>query len=49
MRLVGIILLAVGISLLVFVGYSYFQEQNRLRSPIPEGRGVKVIFVTPSR
>ncbi len=48
MKIVGVILLAIGIALLLFVGYSYIKEQNKLRSPIPEDRGVKVIFVTPA-
>ncbi len=49
MKTAGVILVAIGIALLVFVGISYLQEKNKLRSPIPEERGVKVIFVTPTK
>ncbi len=49
MKIVGVILLAIGIALLSFVGYSYIKEVSKLRSPIPEDRGVKVIFVTPTK
>lgn len=47
MKTVGVILVAVGLALLVFVAFSWFQEANKVHSPIPEEGGVKVIFVTP--
>jgi len=49
MKQIGYILIAVGLALLVFVAYSFIQEGKRLHSPIPEEKGVKVIFVTPKR
>ena len=49
MKTVGVILVAVGIALLLFVGYSYISEKNKMHSPVPEDRGVKVIFVTPTQ
>ncbi len=48
MKIIGVVLLSVGIALLLFVGYSYLKERMRVHSPIPEERGVKVIFVTPA-
>ncbi len=47
MKNVGLILIAVGLALLVFVGYNFVREKNKIASPIPEEEGVKVIFVTP--
>ena len=48
MKIVGYVLIAFGLALFVFLGYNYFKEKNRVISPIPEEKGVKVIFVTPS-
>ncbi|MFA6533024.1 MAG: hypothetical protein WCT22_03435 [Patescibacteria group bacterium] len=45
----GIILIAVGIALLMFVSYNLIKEKNKIASPIPEDKGVKVIFVTPAK
>ena len=45
----GIILIAVGIALLIFISYNFLAEKNKIVSPIPEDKGVKVIFVTPSK
>jgi glycopeptide antibiotics resistance protein len=49
MKRLGIILIAIGIALLMFVFYNFIKEKNKLASPIPEDTGVKVIFVTPSK
>ena len=48
MRYVGLVCIGAGIAILVFFGYLYMQEQNRMRSPIPETTGVKVIQLSPS-
>ncbi len=49
MKNVGVILIAIGLALIIFVAYNFFQESNKMASPIPEEKGVKVIFVTPSK
>ncbi|MEK7597134.1 MAG: hypothetical protein AAB441_00635 [Patescibacteria group bacterium] len=49
MKGLGIILIAIGIALLMFVSYNFLAEKNRIASPVPEDKGVKVIFVTPSK
>lgn len=49
MKQLGYVLIALGFALLVFVIYSFFAENNRLRSPIPEEKGVKVIFISPTK
>lgn len=49
MRSIGLILIAVGLALFLFVAYNYLKEKNKMASPIPEEKGVKVIFVTPSK
>ncbi len=48
MRLVGLLLVAVGLGLLLFVGVTFFQDSHKVLSPVPEQSGVKVIFVTPT-
>ena len=45
----GIVLIAIGIALLVFISYNFIKEKNKMASPIPEDKGVKVIFITPSK
>lgn len=49
MRVIGLILIAVGVGLLLFGIYNFVRERNRLVSPIPEKEGVRVIFVTPTK
>lgn len=48
MKYLGSFLMIIGLALLVFVGISFIREKNRVKSPIPEDKGVKVIFVTPT-
>lgn len=48
MKKLGIVLIAVGIALLMFVSYNFIRARNKMASPIPEDKGVKVIFVTPA-
>lgn len=45
----GIILIAIGFALFIFVIFNFLKEKNKMASPIPEDKGVKVIFVTPSK
>jgi hypothetical protein len=49
MKSIGLILIAVGIALLMFVSYNFIKEKNKMASPIPEDKGVKVIFITPAK
>jgi len=49
MKGLGIFLIAVGLALIIFLAYNFFVEKNRLKSPLPEEEGVKVIIVTPSK
>jgi len=49
MRYIGLILITIGIALMIFVGYNFIREKNRIKSPIPEEKGVKVIFITPTK
>lgn len=49
MKGLGIILIAIGIALLIFVSYNFLVEKNKIASPIPEDEGIKVIFVTPPK
>jgi hypothetical protein len=49
MKNIGLVLIAIGIALLMFVSFNFLKERNKMASPIPEDKGVKVIFVTPSK
>lgn len=49
MKKIGLVLIAFGLALFIYLGYQYLQEKNRIKSPIPEQEGVKVIFVTPTK
>lgn len=49
MKVVGFVLILLGISLLIFGTYVYFRQSDTIVSPIPDDRGVKVIYVTPSK
>ncbi len=49
MRILGIILILIGLFLLLFAGYNFLKGRNKMVSPIPEEKGVKVIFVTPTK
>jgi len=48
MKIVGMVLLAVGIALFLYFLYGFLTNGNRTVSPIPDDKGVKVIFVTPT-
>ncbi len=48
MKRIGVVLIAIGLALLVFVVFNFIKERNKMASPIPEEEGVKVIFVTPA-
>jgi hypothetical protein len=48
-KALGLILIAFGLALIVFVIYNFFQEKNKIISPIPEEKGVKVIYISPTK
>ncbi len=47
MKIVGLVFVGMGIALLLFVGYTFLKEKGKIISPIPEEKGVRVIFVSP--
>ncbi|GAB4218671.1 MAG: hypothetical protein Fur009_0670 [Candidatus Microgenomates bacterium] len=49
MKKLGIVLIAIGLALLIFVFINFLKEQNKIISPVPENQGVKVIFITPTK
>ncbi|HLL61128.1 MAG TPA: hypothetical protein VK338_05395 [Candidatus Nitrosocosmicus sp.] len=49
MRRFGFILIAAGLALLVYFVLLLFQNDQTFHSPIPEEKGVKVIYITPSK
>ena len=49
MKNIGLVLIAIGIALLMFVSYNFIKEKNKMASPSPEDKGVKVIFVTAAK
>ena len=48
MKLFGAVLIAIGLALLFFIVYNIIKEKGRTVSPLPEDKGIKVIFVTPT-
>lgn len=42
------LILACGFAFLLFVVYAFIKNNNNIISPIPEEKGVKVIFVSPT-
>lgn len=48
MKAAGIILIGMGLALLVFTVMSFVQDSNKIISPVPESKGVKVIFTSPA-
>ncbi len=47
MKKIGLILIFIGFVLLLIMTVNFIKEKNKMISPIPEEKGVKVIFVTP--
>jgi hypothetical protein len=47
MKKVGYILILIGVFLLLMMIYNFIKEKTKMISPLPEEKGVKVIFVTP--
>jgi len=45
----GLILTTIGLALIIFVIYNFFQEKNKIISPIPKNKGIKVIYVSPTK
>lgn len=43
-KAIGYILVAIGLAMLLFVAYTYFTQRSGLVSPIPDDKGVKVIY-----
>lgn len=48
MKRIGAVVIAVGIGMILFVVYSFLTRENTIHSPVPQDKGVKVIFVSPS-
>jgi len=49
MKKIGLVLIIIGLSLLLFLFYSFIKEKNKIISPLPEEKGVKVIFINPTK
>lgn len=49
MKFFGFVLISVGLAILLYVAINAIGENNQIRSPIPDEKGVKVIFVTPTQ
>lgn len=49
MKIVGIVLIGMGLALLLFTITGFFFDSDKTISPVPESQGVKVIFVSPSK
>lgn len=49
MKAIGVVLVGMGLALLLFTVLGFFSDTNKFVSPVPETKGVKVIFVNPSK
>lgn len=49
MKIVGIVLIGMGLALLLFTITGFFFDSDKTISPVPESQGVKVIFVSPTK
>ncbi len=49
MKVIGYLCIIVGGATLLYLGYRYFFTNDHLLSPLPEEKGVRVIFVTPGK
>ena len=47
MRFIGFAFIIIGITALLYGIYSYFRGGDTLVSPIPDSKGVRVIYLTP--
>jgi len=48
MKIIGFVFVGIGIALFLFVGYTFLKEKGKVISPIPEEKGIRVIFVSPT-
>jgi len=48
-KTIGLILIAFGLAIILFVIYNLWQEKNKILSPIPEEKGIKVIYISPTK
>lgn len=49
MKKIGFVLIAIGFALFFFVIYNLFLGRNQTLSPVPENKGVRVLFVSPTK
>lgn len=49
MKVFGYFILLLGIVFLILFIVGFFQEKNKIYSPIPEKEGIKVIQITPTK
>jgi len=49
MKKIGFALIIIGLVLLLFLFYNFVKEKNKIISPLPEEKGVKVIFISPAK
>ncbi|MGB9707263.1 MAG: hypothetical protein ACPL1D_00720 [Microgenomates group bacterium] len=49
MKKIGLILIIIGCLLFLIMIYNFIKEKNKMISPVPEEKGVRVIFITPEK
>lgn len=47
MKRIGVIIIAIGCAFLAYALFVYFRGNQELVSPVPDSKGVKVIYITP--
>lgn len=48
MKFLGYIFIAIGLGILVFVAYAFWNKSEELVSPVPDTDGVRVIQLSPA-
>lgn len=49
MKVIGYLLMAIGLGLIIFLAINYIAEKNKIHSPVPEDQGIKVIQISPKK
>ena len=49
MKNIGFILISIGLALMLFIFYNFIKEKNKMTSPIPDNKGVRIILISPTK
>lgn len=49
MKFFGYVFIVLGVTLLIYISILFLRDSDILISPLPDSKGVKVIYVTPGK